>query len=437
MTLWFILTVMTSVAAILLSAPFIRRFDRPQVDAAADIEVYRDQLKEVESELRQGLIDDAQAAAARIEITKQALAADRMGQPGVPRLSQNERSFAMICVAAIVVFGSVALYAITGNPDLTSARSFATAQRKSVASAQDSTSLGLAGVQASSSETQPQRRPQAGLPSVEEMIDRLVARLAQNPNDAEGWRTLGWSYANTGRFSEAGEAYAKAIELAPDIAEIRSARVEALVGAADGKVTADAKKAIEDTLKLDPGNSRARFFNGLAKEQEGDRVSALSDWVELLNHANSDEPWVSDLRNRVAELEHDLGVDPAPHPGPSKAVPDGGLLQTSKPQGGTRQATDRSPSEDEVQRAEAMLPAERSAMIRGMVDSLANRLEQSPRDADGWIKLIRSRMVLGESELAKQALTRGLEAFADDAPQRDRIAAAAQQLGLSQLPAPP
>jgi cytochrome c-type biogenesis protein CcmH len=71
-------------------------------------------------------------------------------------------------------------------------------------------------------------------------------------------------------------------------------------------------------------------------------------------------------------------------------------------------------------------------MIREMVDGLANRLEQSPRDADGWIKLIRSRMVLGESKLAKQALARGLNVFADDAGERDRIAAAAQELGLNQ-----
>jgi cytochrome c-type biogenesis protein CcmH len=70
-------------------------------------------------------------------------------------------------------------------------------------------------------------------------------------------------------------------------------------------------------------------------------------------------------------------------------------------------------------------------MIQGMVDSLARRLEQSPRDADGWIKLIRSRVVLGEADLAKGALARGLAVFADDKQEQDRIAAAAQQLGLS------
>jgi cytochrome c-type biogenesis protein CcmH len=77
------------------------------------------------------------------------------------------------------------------------------------------------------------------------------------------------------------------------------------------------------------------------------------------------------------------------------------------------------------------MPAgDRAAMIQGMVAGLADRLQRSPRDADGWIKLIRSRMVLGETELAKQALTHGLEVFADDKQQRDRIAGAAQQLGL-------
>ena len=95
-------------------------------------------------------------------------------------------------------------------------------------------------------------------------------------------------------------------------------------------------------------------------------------------------------------------------------------------------AIEKGPGPQDVRAADVMPLAERSAMIQGMVDRLANRLEKSPRDADGWIKLIQSRMVLGEAELAKQALDRGIEAFNDDTQQRDRIVAAAQQLGLSQ-----
>jgi cytochrome c-type biogenesis protein CcmH len=431
MTLWLILTIMTSVAAVLMSAPFIRRFGQPSAASTGNVEVYRDQLKELEDEVGLGMIDDTHAETARIEIKRRALAADRMERPVTPNLSSDERNFAAIGVAGIVVLGSVGLYAVTGKPDLPSMRGSGTAQRASAAFAQDlSIPESFAASMAPASESQEQLRPQAGLPPVDEMIRRLAARLLQNPKDAEGWRTLGWSYFSMGRFSEASEAYAKAIELSPNIAEIRSARIEALVRSADGVVTSDAKSAIEDTLKLDPKDARARFFKGLAKEQGGDRTSALADWIELQKDVNSDEPWVSDLKKRISELEGDIGT---PRPGVPKSTAGGELLERLRAPGGPQmsQSFEKGPSQEDVRAAEAMLPAERSAMIRGMVDGLANRLEQSPRDADGWIKLVRSRVVLGETELAKRALARGLEVFADDKQQRDRIAAAAQQLGLS------
>jgi cytochrome c-type biogenesis protein CcmH len=266
------------------------------------------------------------------------------------------------------------------------------------------------------------------------MIQRLADRLMRNPKDTEGWRTLGWSYLNIGRLQEAAEAYARAIELDPDVAELRGDRIEALVAAADGIVTSEAKTAIEDTLKLDPKNVQARFFLGLAEEQEGDKASALAEWTELLKDTNSDEPWAVDLKNRISELRRSMGVDGGSRPAEPKPVTAGGMRGIMRAQGGspTPREVENGPSPEDVQAAQAMPPADRSLMIREMVDGLANRLEQSPRDADGWIKLIRSRVVLGESKLAKQALARGLNVFADDAGERDRIAAAAQQLGLNQ-----
>ena len=436
MTLWLILTIMTSAAAVLLSVPFIRRFDRPQAELAGDIEVYRDQLKEVESELRQGLIDDTQAETARVEIKRRVLNTDRAEQPVLPKLSSDERNFAVICVTGIVVLGSVGLYAVTGNPDLPPVRGSGAAQRASAAFPRDPSALEsfAAAMQTPASENEGQPRPQTGLPPVEEMIQRLAGRLLRNPKDAEGWRTLGWSYLSIGRFTEAAEAYEKAIELSPNIADIRGARIEALVRSADGIVTTDARSAIEDTLKLDPNDSRARFFLGLAKEQAGDKTSALADWTALLKDANSDETWVSDLKNRISELERDVGVDAGARSAVPKPAIAGGLLERLRAPGAwqSSQTIEKGPSPEDVRTAEAMAPADRSAMIRGMVDGLANRLEQSPRDADGWIKLIRSRMVLGETELARQALARGVKVFTEDTQERDRIVAAAQQLGLNQ-----
>lgn len=435
MTLWIILTIMTSAAAVVLSAPFIRRLDRPPAESAGDIEVYRDQLKEAESERQQGLIDDAQAAAARLEIERRALAADKITQSVMPVLSGGERNFAMICVTGIVVLGSVGLYAATGNPDLPSVRGSAATGRASASFAQGAQAVEslAAAMQTPASENQGPRL-QSGVPPVEEMIQRLATRLLQNPKDGEGWRTLGWSYLSIGRFSEAGEAYAKAIELNPNVADIRSARVEALVRSADGIVTTDARNAIEDTLKIDPGNARARFFKGLAREQGGDKAGALTDWVAVLRDADPAEAWVPDLKNRISGLERNLGANAAAPPTGLKPASPDGLLETPGAPGGseTPSTVGKGPSARDIQAAEVMPPADRSAMIRGMVDRLASRLEASPRDADGWIKLIQSRMVLGETELAKLALARGVEAFTDDARQRDRIISAAQQLGLNQ-----
>jgi cytochrome c-type biogenesis protein CcmH len=434
MTLWLVLTIMISGAAVLVSAPFIRRLDRPQPGLVGDMEVYRDQLKEVENELRQGMIDDPQAETARVEIKRRALAADRMEQPALPKLSQDERNFAVMGVAGIVVLGSVGLYAATGNPDLPSMRGSGAAPRATSAFAREPSTVAsfAAATQSLTDEDQGQTRLQTGLPPVDEMIRRLAARLVQNPNDVAGWRTLGWSYASIGHFSEAAEAYAKAIELSPGAAEIRSARIEVLVKSADGTVTAEARNAIEETLRVNPKEARARFFKGLAKEQDGDKASALAQWTELLKDVDSDEAWVADLKSRVGELERDLGIDAAP-PVVSRPGTTGGLLEalrTSRAPQMSR-AIEKGPSQEDVRAAESMPAGDRANMIQGMVDGLASRLERSPRDADGWIKLLRSRVVLGETELARRALARGLDVFADDKQQRDRIVAAAQQLGLS------
>jgi cytochrome c-type biogenesis protein CcmH len=442
MTLWLILTIMTAAAAIWASVPLIRRFDRPQAESGSDIEIYRDQLQEVEHELRQGLIDDTQAEMVRVEIKRRILAADSSQRAVTPKLAGGERNFAVICIAGIVVLGSVGLYAVTGNPELASWRASYGEEYREVAqrgltsfSSDSSAQKGFAAAwQAGISESDAEPRNHAGLPSVDEMVQRLAARLIRNPKDTEGWRTLGWSYLNIDRFHEAAEAYARAIELDPDIADLRGDRIEALVAAADGIVTSEAKTAIEDTLKLDPKNVQARFFLGLAEEQEGDKTSALTAWTELLKDTDSDEPWAADLKNRISELRRNMDIDGGSRPAEPKSVIVGGMRGIMTAQGGSQKPREvkTGPSPEDVLAAEAMPPANRSLMIREMVDGLANRLEQSPRDADGWIKLIRSRIVLGERKLAKQALARGLNVFADDAGERDRIAAAAQQLGLNQ-----
>jgi cytochrome c-type biogenesis protein CcmH len=433
MTLWLILTIMIAAAAVWLTVPLVRRFDRPRDDGAGAVEVYRDQLREVERELKEGAIDDTQAETARVEIKRRILTADRSPQGAMPTLSLHERNFALIGATAIVVLGSVGLYAVTGRPDLASISPSLRADAgegslPKLSSPPPGHPMGELTAAGEGPASDGGASSQDGLPSVEEMTQRLAARLAQQPDDVEGWRTLGWSYLNLGRFSEAADAYAKAIKLNPTNAELRSGRIEALVGAANGAITAEAKTAIAEALKLDPQNPRVRFFEGLAKEQDGDKAAALAEWTELLKDADPEEGWVADLKTRVSELRHDTeGGAASDRPEPAIA----GLSAKEPAAQAAPSAAERGPTAADVQAAATMSPDDRSAMIRGMVDGLASRLEQSPRDADGWIKLIRARIVLGESDLAKQALTRSLAVFADDAAERERIAASARQLGLA------
>jgi cytochrome c-type biogenesis protein CcmH len=444
MTLWLVLTVMIAVAAVLVSTPFIRRFERSRLETAGHLAVYRDQLNAIDSEAAQGLIDEAQAESARLEIKRKVLAADRADEPARPALGPAERKFALTAVTAIVTFGSILLYAVVGSPELPSA-SPAQARMEQPLGARltlttppsTAPAARLALTTPPSAEPaapQTTARPQTGLPSVEEMAQRLQAKLQRNPQDVEGWRMLGWAYFNIEHFADAANAYSKAIELRPDTAEYRSARGEALVREAGGTVSVAAKTDFEDALKLDPKDGRARFFIGLAKQQGGDKAAALSDWSTLLAEANPTEPWFADLRQRVAELQRELGDKDAALPSPAPKLSADAMrdfLQSEKAKQPPAETDRRGPSAEDIRNAESMAPKDRTAMIRGMVDGLASRLEQQPRDAEGWIKLIRSRVVLGDTELANQSLEHALTIFREDGPERTRIVEAARQLGLN------
>ena len=77
-----------------------------------------------------------------------------------------------------------------------------------------------------------------------------------------------------------------------------------------------------------------------------------------------------------------------------------------------------------------MTSSDRVAMIQGMVDRLASRLDQSPRDVAGWIKLMRSRKVLGETEAAEQTFRFALDVFKDSPGEQEQISSAARELEL-------
>ena len=194
-----------------------------------------------------------------------------------------------------------------------------------------------------------------------------------------------------------------------------------MVAAADGQVTVKALNTFKSALALDPNNVRARFYSGQFQLQNGDAKSAAETWISLLKIAPEGEGWATDLRERILEVSRQSGLDVSKSlPPPTKAA--SSSAKTSDHAG---------PIAEDIERASGLTPQSREAMARDMVKRLATRLEASPDDPDGWIMLIRSRMVLGETSEAKAALERAIEVFAANREIKQRIRLAAKALRIT------
>ena len=415
-----ILTIMTAAAAVFLLALLLRVFDQKGASAAARDSDHPSDLEKVTAA---DPMDSDHAETARADIKRRRSAADRDLGPVAVRFSFDGKNFAAGAFAGIFVLGLAGLYTLNDNKDPSSGSVPTRAAREPGASAVEQLA---AATFAQDTEGQPQSPSQARLGTVDEMVGRLVERLDHNPKDPEGWRMLGWSYFNTERFVQSAAAYGKAIALNPESAELRSARGEALVRAADGLVTDEASAEFGQALRLDAKDLRGRFFMGLVKEQTGNKIAALDDWVAILNDTDTNDAWVSDLMQRVTELGQETGIDVSARLRRPKPATTGGLLDMLQQQQtipAVAVPKNAGPDAEDARNAEV-------AMVQGMVDRLASRLTQSPRDVDGWIKLMRSRQVLGEAEGAEQTFRFALDIFKDAPREQERISAAARELGL-------
>ena len=391
MILWIVLTLMIALAVVGLAVPLIRPggvLDRRTTSA----EVLKAQLADLDRQAEAGTAPAADIAALRLEVERRALAEGVEAGPTSRRLGEKALIRLALGLAAVVALGGAGLYALLGRPDLPGAGP----RNAAMAAAPADAAHDGADVQA--------------------MIVQLEAQLRQTPEDVNGWRMLGWSYFQTGRFAEAAEAYGRAGALEPTNAEHFSAQGEALVQAGGGQVTPAALTAFRGALRADPQDPRARYFIAVEMDQRGEREAAMTAWIELINSAPEGAPWAAEVRAFVEDLARERGQDisarlrPAATGSPS-AVP--GIP---------------GPTAAQVADAEAMSPADRQAMIQGMVGGLEERLRASPRDRDGWVRLMRARMVLGDTAAATTAWRNGLRAFADSPAEQAALTEAARGL---------
>jgi cytochrome c-type biogenesis protein CcmH len=232
-----------------------------------------------------------------------------------------------------------------------------------------------------------------------------------------------------GRFDDAAQAFANSLRLNGETVPRLAGLGEALIAATDGqKVPPAARKAFERVVQLDPQRVDARFWIAFGMEQDGDKAGARLGYETILRGTPAEAPWRKPVSERLAAV----GGDPAsippsggPQPGAQPAPSPAGA-----PTAGATEAPARGPSQQDMAAAAQMSPEQRSEMIKSMVEGLAARLEADGRDGSGWQRLIRAYMVLGQSDKAKEALTRARKALAGDTAALAEVERLAGDLGL-------
>ena len=417
MTLSITLTLVGSAAAMVAALLLVVHYGAGQRPITSLVQSYGVELKEIERKSREGLLGEIDADAARSAVLRTLIAAMRARESRWWLLRGDRSALVIAGLAAVSV-------AALGAPSAVDTDGGLAATRSPALGLSNDPDVARLAVYARSVLPRSALGHDAGaeqaLPDVETMVERLAARLEKAPDDAEGWRMLGWSRFHTQQPRKAAEAYERALALRPKSGDLMVAYAEALVAAEAGTVSPKAIDIFNAALQIDSSNAKTRYFLALAKEQAGQKKEALDEWLSLLGASIEEEPWTAELRLNTTRLASELGVEMVQV---GKTGPSGDTADTG--------ARRKQPMSEDIQHIEALPPDQRQSLIRGMVDGLASRLKASPRDEEGWMMLIRSRVVLGEELIARDALRKALAVFADDKATRSRIRAAARGLGLS------
>jgi cytochrome c-type biogenesis protein CcmH len=361
MALWVLFALMTVAAIFAVLWPLSRR---GVGSGGSDIAVYRDQLEEITRDRSAGLIGEAEAEAARVEVSRRLLAAADAAEmePSLVDPPLWRRRAAAIVALVVLPAGAIALYLLLGSPQMPGAP--------------------LAARQAATENR-----------SIESMIAQVEDHAARNPNDGRAWEVLAPVYMRLGRFEDSIAAWRNAIRLNGSTVSREADLGEALVAAQNGVVTAEAKAAFDRALALDREDAKARFYIGLAAEQDGRRAEAETIWRDLLAKAPPGAPWVPVVRRALEQNA----------PGPSSA---------------------------DVAAAQKLAPDQQNEMISSMVSRLAERLKENGSDVEGWLRLLRAYTVLGERDKAQSALADARRALAGEPEKIRRIDELVKELGL-------
>ena len=377
MIMIFLVGGMFCLALVALMLAYIRRHQRG-MDAADRNDTLHDQIEQLmlarttlDADHHSGRLSDSDYTATCLDIDRRLLSLSyQLAQVGASDYKdQKDQTFTRLTVglAMILPVAAALIYADLGRPDLA-----------------DNPLIGRTAEIASRSETMTATKE-----NLAQKLTRAQAATVAKPDHIESWLKLAEAAAAVNDSVTEIRALRMAQQLSSDDPSVLALLAEALSRAADGQVTVPARKLIAAAMASDPSEPRALFLWGLAAFQDGDYSAAITRWQSLLSISTTDAPWLPIVRENIKQAAEagDILLSPA-----------------------------IGPDEDSIAAAAEMSATDRKTMILSMVERLRDRLNTTPDDTEGWLRLARAYDVLGNLDAAFAALARATDSAPNDMP---------------------
>ena len=376
MLLWIVIALLTLVAVSAILFPLYFKRDLNISPTSHDLNVYKNQLIEIERDLDNGTINLNEAQAAKNEISRRILNASTDFDNATNESQYNSKPLVIFCALVLVPIFAIGIYLLSGSPRLPD---MPIATRTNLPTEQQDISL---------------------------LIAQVEARLAEHPEDGKGWEVIAPVYLRLQQPEKAVVAYNNVIRfLGPNEVRLTSLG-EAIVLANNGQVVAEAISVFERALEINENSTKSKFYLALGQSQSGEIRQATISWKNLISEANGDEPWLETAKQQLAALESEL----------PKQTENSGIAPDL--------------SGINLEDFEGLDTATRNQMIMGMVEGLNKRLKNEGGSLNEWLQLINSQIVLGNKAGAQDAVNRALKYFSDDQNSIDTISAVAKSANL-------
>lgn len=221
-------------------------------------------------------------------------------------------------------------------------------------------------------------------------ITKIEKRLFDVPDDLQGWKVVAPIYMRQQAFDKAALAFRNIIRLEGESANNLTDLAEAVVLEQEGNAQGEPIELLQRALVIEPNHLRAQFYLAGEATRTGDNQTAIRLWSNILSDVVGDEPWLPTAREglRVAQENFQAQV-----------------------------GAEGGPTQEQVDQAMQMSEADRSAMIEDMVSGLAERLMSAGGSPEEWQRLLRARLVQGNTEGAEKALSGARDDLKDDTEQ--------------------